>query len=330
MKSALEFYWYEFKSIFSFHWENPFFLYLLPLPFVLYFIKNVWQKNKRSKISLSFSKSLEQNKLTRILSLIPDTLQGAVLFFLIIALAQPYKAIIHHKKEAKGIDIALAIDLSSSMLTKDVFPSRLVVAKNVAKTFIQKRQTDPFALIAFAGEPYLASPISYDHEYLQGALEALESNLIPEEGTALGDALGMCINQIRDTKNPKKICILISDGKNTSGNLDPNISANLAKTFNIKVYTIAVGSNSTTLDPVDESTLRSIAIETKGKFFRATDIKELQKTFEKIDQLEKTKVFDYTWEERIDRGSFFIKLAFLLFIIGMILRLTWIDNMLED
>ncbi len=330
MKSSLEIYWFEIQSIFSFHWENPIFLYLLPLPFLVYFIKNVWQKNKRSKISLSFAVPLSQNKVTRIISFIPEIIQGAVLLSLIIAISQPYKSIIHHKKEAKGIDIALAIDLSSSMLSKDVKPSRLEVAKSVAKTFIQKRTADPIALIAFAGEPYLACPITLDNAYLQGALGALESSMIPEEGTALGDALGMCLNQIRDNPNPKKICILISDGKNTAGNLDPNISAKLAKTFKIKVYTIAVGSNQSQLDPVDESTLRSIAQQTQGKFFRATDVKALQNTFDKIDQLEKTKIYNITWEERIDQSPIFIRLAFLLFVIGMILRLTWIHNVLED
>ena len=330
MKHSLDFYWFEIKSIFSFHWENPIILYFLPLPFLLYFIKNVWQRNNRSKISLSFSKPLVQNKLNRVLSFIPDVLQGSLLLSLLIALAGPYKSIIHHKKEAQGIDIALAIDISSSMLTKDVSPSRLEVAKSVAKTFIQKRTADPIALIAFAGEPYLASPITLDNAYLQGALGALESELIPEEGTALGDALGMCLNQIRNNPNPKKICILISDGKNTAGNLDPNISAKLAKTFHIKVYTIAVGSNTTQIDPVDESTLRSIAEQTDGQFFRATDTQALQKTFERIDQLEKTKIYQITWEERIDQSAFFIQLGFLLFMAGMILRLTWINNMLED
>lgn len=330
MSSTLESYWFKIQSIFSFHWENPIFLYLLPLPLLLYFIKNVWQRNKRSKISLSFPVPLVQNSVTRLLSFIPDIIQGVILICLIIAISEPYKSVIHHKKEAQGIDIALAIDLSSSMLSKDVKPSRLELAKNVAKTFIQKRTTDPIALIAFAGEPYLASPITLDNKYLQGALASLESTLISEEGTALGDALGMCLNQIRENPNPKKICILISDGKNTAGNLDPNISAKLAKTFKIKVYTIAVGSNNTSLDPVDESTLRSIAQQTDGKFFRATDEKALQKTFKDIDQIEKTKIYTITWEEHIDQSFYFIQLAFFLFIIGMILRLTWVHNILED
>jgi Ca-activated chloride channel family protein len=330
MKSGLETYWHEVTSIVSLEWENPAFLYILPLPFLLYFIKNVWQSKKRSKIILSFPKPLIQNKITRFASFIPEIVKGSILLNLIIAIAGPYQSIVHHKREAQGIDIAIAIDLSSSMLNKDVLPSRLEVAKNVANSFIKKRLADPIALIAFAGQPYVASPITLDNPYLQKALSALKSNLIQEEGTALGDALGVSINQIRDNTNPKKIVILISDGNNTAGNLDPIISAELAKKFDIKVYTIAVGSSQPSLDPVDESTLRTIAEKSQGKFFRARDRQALQKIFNEIDHLEKTKVNKITWTEHVDKSSFFVKFAFILFVISLLLRLTWITNILED
>jgi Ca-activated chloride channel family protein len=330
MKSGLETYWNEIKSIITFEWENPLFLYLLPLPFLLYFIKNIWQRKKRSKIILSFHKPLVQNKFIRLASFIPEMITTTLLLSLIIAIAGPYKSIVHHKVEAQGIDIAIAIDLSSSMLNKDVRPSRLEVAKNVANSFIKKRTADPIALVAFAGEPYVACPITLDNTYLQGALAALKSQLIQEEGTALGDALGMCLNQIRDNTNPKKIVILISDGNNTAGNLDPIISAELAKKFNIKVYTIAVGSSQPSLDPVDESTLRIIAEKSLGKFFRARDQNTLQNIFNEIDLIEKTRVNKITWTEHLDKSPFFIDVAFILFIIGLLLRLTWVSNILED
>jgi Ca-activated chloride channel family protein len=330
MKQNLTSFGLELKSVFEFHWENPVFLYLLPLPFLLFLIKNVWQRRKRSKIILSFPTALVQNKLNRILSFIPDVIQGLLLLSLIIAISKPYKAIVHHKKEAQGIDIALAIDLSSSMLNNDVKPTRLEVAKNVAIEFIKKRHSDPIALIAFAGEPYLASPITLDNAYLQAAIGGLDSKLIQEEGTALGDALGMAINQLRDNDNPKKICIIISDGNNTAGNLDPIISAKLAKKFQVKVYTIAVGDTRPSLDPVDESTLRTIAEKTNGKFFRARNKQTLQMIFQEIDQLEKTKINYITWTERQNQSFFFVKLAFVLFVLGLLLRLTWISNMLED
>lgn len=330
MKFNLESYWLKLQSIFSFHWENPIFLYLIPIPFLLYIIKNVWQRRRRARITLSFPQALEQNKITRILSYVPEIVQGTLLLSLIIAISGPYKAIIHHKKLAQGIDIAIAIDLSSSMLNKDVTPTRLEVAKNVAINFIQKRSVDPIALVAFAGEPYLASPITLDNSYLQEAIGALESNLIKDEGTALGDALGMSINQIRDNDNPKKICILISDGKNTAGNLDPVISAGLAKTFKIKVYTIAVGDTKPSLDPVDESTLRLIAEKSNGKFYRARDKQSLQHIFDEIDQIEKSQINQITWTEHQDQSTYFIQFAFVLFLLSLVIRLTWISNILED
>jgi Ca-activated chloride channel homolog len=162
------------------------------------------------------------------------------------------------------------------------------------------------------------------------ALQRFESELIPEEGTALGDALGMSINQIRDEKNPKKIAILLSDGNNTAGNLDPITSAELAKSFGIKVYTIAVGSLQPSLDPVDESTLRSMAETSNGKFFRATNEQTLAQIFKEIDQLEKTRTLNIRWEEHEDLKGIFLRIAFLFFCLSMLLKISPITNILED
>ena len=157
-----------------------------------------------------------------------------------------------------------------------------------------------------------------------------ESRQIKEEGTALGDALGMSINQIRDEKNPKKVAIVISDGNNTAGNLDPITAASLAKSFGIKVYTIAVGSNKPSLDPVDESTLRLMAEKSNGQFYRATDSKTLSDIFKEIDFLEKSRSLQVSTEIHEDVKPIFIKLAFLFFCVGILLKLTPISNILED
>ena len=248
----------------------------------------------------------------------------------IIVAAGPYRVIKHQKKQVEGIDIALALDISSSMQTRDISPSRLETAKTMGIAFIRQRSHDPISLIAFAGAPYLASPITTDTAFLLHQLQQFNTNQIPEEGTALGDALGMCINQIRDSENPKKITILISDGNNTAGNLDPVTSAELAKNFNIKVYTIAVGSLQPSADPVDESTLREIASLTKGKFFRATNSQALQQIFQEIDKMEASVVKTVTWEEHISLSYLFAEIALILFFMGLWVRLSWIGNSLED
>ncbi len=322
--------WNLLESIFVYRWEHELFLYLLPLPLVLLLIRYLIRRNSKSKVVLSFIKPIKQNKLTRLLSFIPDTVLSLCLVCLIFALADPYQVVYHQRIQQDGVEIVIAIDLSSSMLNKDVYPSRLEVAKQNAKSFIKARKYDNIAVVAFAGAPYLASPLTQDTAFLQHSIDRLQTDQIPEEGTALGDALGMSINQVREEPNPKRINILISDGNNTAGNLDPLTSAALAKTFGIKVYTIAVGSQKPSLDPVDETTLRQIASKSNGRFFRATDQSTLQAIFNEIDKLEKSRKLIIRDEEHVSSAFSFFVAAFAFYLLSLILKLTWIENMLED
>lgn len=323
--------WQQIKTLFSFEWENPFFLYLLFLPLLLFVFKYWVQRNKRAKIVLNIPKEFPENNITKLISYLPEIIQSLFIISLVIALAGPYKTVRYAENKAEGIDIAMGIDISSSMANKDVSPSRLDVAKKVALDFIKKRiEHDAFTLVAFAGEPNLVSPITQDTSYLNASIRLLKSGIIKEEGTALGDAMGTCINQLRESNNPKKIGIIISDGNNTAGNLDPEISSNLSKIFKIKFYTIAVGVEGNLLDPVDENTLRNIASQTNGKFFRANDAQSLSAIFKEIDILEKTKIKIYKWEEHIDQSQTFIIIALLLFLTNLALKLTWIGNIFED
>jgi Ca-activated chloride channel family protein len=322
--------WHQIQSFFTFEWENSLFLYGLVWPFVVYFIKYLRQRGNQPRLELSLSIPLQQNRVALLLSYVPMGIQILCISSVIIVAAGPYRVIKHQKKQVEGIDIALALDISTSMQSRDIAPSRLETAKKMGSSFIRQRSHDPISLIAFAGAPYLASPITTDTAFLFHQLRQLRTDQIVEEGTALGDALGMCINQIRDSENPKKISILISDGNNTAGNLDPVTSAELAKSFNIKVYTIAVGSLQASTDPVDESTLREIASMTKGKFFRATNGQALQQVFQEIDKMEASVVKTVTWEEHISLSYLFAEIALILFFIGLWVRLSWIGNSLED
>ena len=322
--------WQQIQAFFTFEWENGLFLYGLIWPFLLYFIKYLRQRGNRPRLELSLSVPMKQNRLSLLLSYVPMVIQMLCISSLIIVAAGPYRVIKHQKKQVEGIDIALALDISSSMQTQDIAPSRLETAKRMGTAFIRKRSHDPIALVAFAGAPYLASPITTDTAFLLHQLSQFQTKQIVEEGTALGDALGMCINQIRDSENPKKISILISDGNNTVGNLDPVTSAELAKNFNIKVYTIAVGSLQASTDPVDESTLREIASLTKGKFFRATNSQTLQQIFQEIDKMEASIVKTVTWEEQIPLSYLFAEISIILFFISLWVRISWIGNSLED
>ena len=330
MKFDLYYSWLKLKTIFTYDWENPYFLYLIPLPLVIILISSLVNRRKKSTIALSFSTPMEQNRWVRLISFIPKTIESLCLLCVILAIASPYKKIIKTEIKYGGVDMVMALDLSSSMLTQDVSPSRLEVAKKLAISFAKNRTQDQISLVAFAGSPYLASPLTSDLTYITKAISLLESRQIKEEGTALGDALGMSINQIREEKNPKKVAIVISDGNNTAGNLDPITAASLAKSFGIKVYTIAVGSNKPSLDPVDESTLRLIAEKSNGQFYRATDTKTLSDIFTEIDFLEKSSSLQVSTEIHEDVKPIFIKLAFLFFCVGILLKLTPISNILED
>lgn len=331
MKYPLHHFWQQIKSIFSFEWENPLFLYLLFLPILIFVFKYWIQRKNRAKIVLSIPNEFPENKFIKLQSYIPEIIQSLLIISLVIALAGPYKTVRYSENKSEGIDIAMGIDISSSMSNKDVAPSRLEVAKRVALDFIQKRlPIDAFTLVAFAGEPNLVSPITQDSSYLNPSIRQLRSGIISEEGTALGDAMGTCINQLRKSSNPKKIGIIISDGNNTAGNLDPEISSNLSNIFKIKFYTIAVGKDGNLVDPVDENTLRSIAQKTNGKFFRASDAQDLSAIFKEIDLLEKTKIKLYKWEEHIDQSQTFMLFALFFFLTNLALKLTWIGNIFED
>lgn len=330
MKFNLFYSWFQIKSIFSYSWENELYLYFIPLPFLIILMRLLINRKNQARIILSFNAPIEQNKFTRFLTFLPDTILSLCMVAVILALADPYKSIYKTRIQREGVDIAMGLDISSSMLSKDVLPSRLAIAKQTANAFVSGRQFDKIALVAFAGAPYLASPITSDTSFLSHALKSLSSQQISEEGTALGDALGMCINQIREEANPKKIIILISDGNNTAGNLDPMTSAELAKTFKIKVYTIAVGSLKASLDPVDESTLRMIAEKSNGRFYRATDQQTLKQIFQEIDIMEKSRKLLIKEEEHQSAAVVFYQLAFILFFINLLLKVIGISNTLED
>lgn len=231
--------------------------------------------------------------------------------FLILGLARPRLARVSSRVEASGIDIMLALDVSRSMLAQDIVigheqGNRLEAVKKITGEFIAGRPSDRIGITAFAGRPYLVSPLTLDHDWLGRNLERLRIGLV-EDGTAIGLALASSANRLKDRKDSKtRIVVLLTDGDNNAGKVDPVTAAEAAHTLGIKVYTIGVGSEGMASIPVpapgggiqylqipvqvDEPSLRQIAKIGEGQYFRATDARSLQRIFEQIDQLEKTKV----------------------------------------
>ncbi|MDA0348440.1 MAG: VWA domain-containing protein [Verrucomicrobia bacterium] len=320
--------------------QYPYFLYLILAAIILPFLRG----GLRRRGSIRFSNTQLAGNLASTSKSTSGRwlgfLRALALTLLIVALARPRLGHGETELEASGIDIVLAVDISGSMRAEDFkilgkYYNRLEVVKKVIKEFVDKRESDRIALIAFAGEPYLVSPLTLNHDWLNKNLERLEIGLISEEGTAIGSALIMSANRLRDLQAKSKVVILLTDGVNNSGSIQPVTAAEAAAALKVKVYTIAAGTKGKARVPVqdylgrtryqnietdvDEPTLKEIAKITKGTFFRATDTEELEAIYAQIDELEKTeiKLKNFTFYDELFiwpllLGLFFLLLEYLL------------------
>jgi Ca-activated chloride channel homolog len=274
---------------------------------------------------------------TRLRILLP-WLRAVALVALVIALARPQQTLQEESIKAEGIDIVLAMDLSSSMLAQDFSPNRLEASKQVAIDFVNKRLYDRISIVAFAGEAFTSCPLTTDHDVVRTFISTLACGAL-EDGTAIGQGLATAINRVKDSKVVSKIIILLTDGVNNAGYLPPDMAANIAREFGIKVYTIGVGSQGEALTPVsrdpfgryrydiakveiDEALLMQIAQTTDGRYFRATSQEELQKIYDLIDQLEKTTIETTVVKRYQERFRGFALWAALALLLELILRYT--------
>jgi len=228
---------------------------------------------------------------------------------LIVALAQPRFAKSTTEVKARGVDIVVAFDMSGSMISEDFVVkgervNRFNMARSVLKKFIDQRPNDRIGLVLFASQAFIGTPLTLDHDFLQENLDRLEIGAIEQNSTAIGDGLGTAINRLRDLKAKSKIVILMTDGQNNSGKLDPLLAAEAAAAMKVKVYTVGIGEQGTAPMPVfmngqkvgyqnvpvdvDETTLQKIAAKTGGKYYRADNAEKFQQIYAEIDKLEKT------------------------------------------
>ncbi len=320
--------------------NKEFFWLLLTLPLALlwYIFK---QKNQTAELKMS---SLKGFKITP--SLLPKfrpvlfALRIVALALLILALARPQSVDVSTKtKTTRGIDIVMAIDVSASMLAKDLSPNRLDALKKVAAEFIKGRPNDRIGLVEYAGESYTKTPITSDKNIVIRSLQSIQYNSIIEGGTAIGMGLATSVNRLKDSKASSKVIILLTDGVNNSGFIDPKIASELAVEYNIKTYTIGLGTNGMALSPValrangdfqyariqveiDEKLLKEIAEVTGGKYFRATNNKKLEAIYEEINKLEKTEIEEFKYYNYQEKYRPFVILAGLLLLMELLLRYT--------
>lgn len=289
------------------NFESPYFLWLLLLllPLTADYVYRALKGGAAIRVSTVAGVERAPRTVRYYLRHLPFVLRMAAVALLIVALARPRSAEHNSRTNSEGIDIVLAVDISTSMLAQDFRPDRLSAAKEVAGTFVADRYGDRIGIVAFAGESYTQSPLTTDQGTLQTMLGRLRCGVI-EDGTAIGNGLATAINRLRESDAKSKVVILLTDGENNAGQIAPLMAAEIAREQGIKVYTIGVGTRGTAPYPttdyfgnptvvnvkvqIDERMLRQIAETTGGEYFRATDNSKLQAIYDQINRMEKSKV----------------------------------------
>lgn len=315
--------------------EPGFFLLLLLIPLiVLGYIKYNNRQQGVLMISDISAKGLASWK--SVLRHLPFVLRLLTFTAIIAALARPQLKFEIQQAEGEGIDIILCIDVSGSMTAQDLTPNRLEAAKNVAIDFINKRVSDRIGIVIFSGESFTQCPLTTDHPVLITAVQNIRNGLL-EDGTAIGSGLGTSVDRLRSSNSKSKIIVLLTDGENNGGLIDPQTAKEIAKAFAIKVYTIGVGTDGYAPQPVqtpmgvvmqsakvsiDEKLLKEIANETGGKYYRAKDNVGLTGIYTEINSLEKSKVEITTFTRFTEKFFPLVSLALILIFLELLLRFT--------
>lgn len=314
-----------------------YFLFLLLLPFLIWWQikeKNTQQPNFRLT-SLASVKGLKPTWRVRLRPIL-IVLRCVAFVALVVALARPQSSNVSESVDSDGIDIVLSIDVSGSMMAEDLKPNRIEAAKQVANEFVDKRANDRIGLVIFSGESFTQCPITIDHNIVKEQIDAMKSGML-QDGTAIGMGLATAVDRLRNSKAKSKIIILLTDGVNNTGLIDPSTALEIAKAYKLRVYCIGVGSRGEAPYPVqtpmgiqkqmvpveiDEVLLKNIATQTGGKYFRATSNNSLASVYKEIDQLEKSKVEVSSFKHFTDLFLPFALLAMICFALEMLLRYT--------
>ncbi len=320
--------------------KNPFILWgLALLPVLFYFL---FVRERECSMGAPFFSLFPGITTVRIqLFFFSKVLLVLALGLFIVALARPQKGYIEETLETEGIDIVLSLDISSSMKAEDFKPNRLGAAKNVAKEFIGGRKTDKIGLVTFSRKAITQSPLTIDYNILYDFIDTIEIGMIPD-GTAIGNAIAESSKRLAGGMEKSKVLILLTDGINNSGEIDPLTAARAAVALDIKIYTIGVGSMGNAPYPVqnqvfgeryvsvpvqiDEEVLRSIAQITGGRYFRATDTQKLEDIYGEIDQLEKSKIEIKQYRKTRERFVALTLIGMLLFCLYLMLTRTYLKT----
>ncbi|MDL2222240.1 VWA domain-containing protein [Parabacteroides sp. OttesenSCG-928-N08] len=322
---------------------NPTYLYLLLLliPLIAWYIYKLRRSQASMQVSSTEAFRAPKSASWRVyLRHVPFVLRMIALGILIIVLARPQSTNSWQNTSTEGIDIMLALDISTSMLAEDLKPNRLEAAKDVAASFINGRPNDNIGLVVFAAESFTQCPLTTDHTVLMNLFKDIKSGII-QDGTAIGLGLANAVSRIKDSQAISKVIILLTDGSNNRGEIAPVTAADIARTFGIRVYTIGVGTQGEAPYPfqtpygvqyqnikvdIDEPSLKQIATVTGGQYFRATDNASLKEIYAEIDQMEKTKISVQQYSKKQEEYLHWALLAFGLLLLEILLRYTLLRN----
>ncbi len=265
------------------------------------------------------------------------------LILLLVAIARPQTSYDEEKVTTEGIDIVIAVDVSTSMLAKDFDPNRLEAAKNQAMSFIDSRPHDRIGLVVFAGESFTQCPVTIDHAIVKNQLKAIKNGIL-EDGTAIGMGLATSVQRLKESQAKSKVVILMTDGVNNRGLIDPMTASDIAMQYGVRVYTIGIGTNGKAMTPVamtpdgklmfdytdvqiDEDLLKQIAKKTGGQYFRATGNKSLKEIYDQIDKLEKTKIEVSAYQRKTEKFQAFALFGGLLLLIEILCRYLFVKSL---
>ncbi len=311
--------------------DSPLYLILLLVIPLIFLIRKIFKFSisgpiRFSSVSMVSKDMIKKGRLKKRFS---SFIQYLVIFLIVVSLSRPQVVQDIQEKNIDIVDIILVIDISSSMLATDFKPNRLEVVKKTAKNFISKREGDRLGILVFAGESFIQCPLTIDKDVLLSLMDEVSVAQQSYDGTAIGMAIANATNRLRNSASKSKVMILLSDGSNNSGELDPSTAADLAKQFNIKIYTIGAGTNDDVSfipgrgyirNEIDEKSLKAIAKKTGGQYFRATNSDALEKIYSKIDELERTEVEIKIYTQYKELFGWFLIPALLLSLGGNILE----------
>lgn len=335
--------WFYISLFQSFTWETRWFLYIALASPLIFFIRWIIRHQSNQKLPVAVTEKELKTSPLNVIRFIPDLFLMLSLMLIFIALARPQRSNERLEQWTQGIDIMIGLDISQSMMIEDFEPNRLEAAKRVALEFVNGRKQDRIGIVIFSGDAYSLSPLTTDYDLLRTLISDINFDMMQTRGTAIGSAMGVMTNRMRESEAKSKVCILLSDGDNNAGNIDPITAAELGAAFGVTIYTILVGreghvpfgkdffGNPQMIEnTVDDTTLKRMAQIGKGEFFRATDQKALETVFRQIDEYEKAEIKELRYRETSDYYFVYLNWAICFFLLWLLMKSTFLSNVLQD